>query len=108
MRKLLFAAILCLPAFAAADGKATYDKMCASCHAADGTGNPDKAKMLKVDPATLSLGRPETATRTRDELRTMLLAGKGKMPAYEKKLQPADVDPVLDYAMGLAKTIRGK
>jgi hypothetical protein len=45
---------------------------------------------------------------TRDELKTRLLAGKGKMPAYEKKLQPADVDPVLDYAIELAKAIRGK
>jgi mono/diheme cytochrome c family protein len=108
MRKLLMAAILCLPAIAAADGKATYDKMCASCHGADGKGNESKAKMLKIDAAVLNLGRPESAKQSRDELKTLLLSGKGKMPAYEKKLQPADVDPVLDYAIELAKAIRGK
>ena len=109
MRSLLLAAVvsLSLPALAFADGKASYDKLCASCHGADGKGNPTKAGILKLDPAVLNLGRPETATATRDQLKEMVVKGKGKMPAYEKKLTAQEVDPVLDYAMQLAAAIRG-
>jgi mono/diheme cytochrome c family protein len=109
MHKLLIAAVmlLALPSVALADGKEVYDKMCASCHGADGRGNEAKAKILKLDPATLNLGRPETAASTRDQLKDILVKGKAKMPAYEKKLAAADVDPVLDHAMKLAAAIRG-
>ncbi len=102
MRKLLIAALIALPAVALADGKATYDKMCASCHGADGKGNPAKAKVLKIDEAKLSLARPDGAKP--DAFKDIVLKGKEKMPAYEKKLAPADVDPVVDYS----KTLAGK
>lgn len=110
MRSLLVAAILSLslPTIAFADGKASFDKMCASCHGADGKGNPAKAGILKIDAAVLNLGRPEGAKATKDELKQIVIKGKNKMPAYEKKLAAADVDPVLDYAMQLAAAIRGK
>jgi cytochrome c6 len=108
MRKLLLAAVLSIPALAFADGKATYDKSCASCHGADGTGNASRAKMLKIDAATLNLGRPESAKLTRDELKEVVVTGKGKMPAYGKKLKAEEIDPVLDHALSLAKAIRGK
>jgi mono/diheme cytochrome c family protein len=91
----------------AVDAKAVYKKLCASCHGPDGRGNPAKAKILKIDPKLLDLGRPESANLTRDQLKTILLKGKNKMPAYEKKLKPAEVDPVLDFAIELAKAIRG-
>lgn len=109
MRKILLAFVLSLsfPALALADGKASYDKLCASCHGADGKGNPAKATLLKLDPAVLNLGRPESAGATREQLKEMVLKGKAKMPAYEKKLAAEEVDPVLDYAMQLAAAIRG-
>jgi mono/diheme cytochrome c family protein len=110
MRRFLLLVILSLPAAAVADdaGKATYDKMCASCHGPDGKGNPDKAKALKIDPNLLNLGRPEGKDIPPDKLKEVLLNGKEKMPGYAKKLKPAEVDPVLDYAIGLAKAIRGE
>jgi mono/diheme cytochrome c family protein len=91
-----------------AEGKATYDRLCASCHGADGRGNVEKAKALKIDPELLDLGRPAVAGLTRDQLRSILLEGKDKMPAYEQKLKPAEVDPVLDYAIELARNTRGQ
>ncbi len=111
-RRLITFLIAVMPVFvstgARADGKATYDRLCASCHAADGRGNPEKAKALEIDPELLNLGRPAAADLTREELRTILLEGKDKMPAYEQKLKPAEVDPVLDYAIELARKIRGR
>ena len=110
MRRFLLLLALSLPTVAVADdaGKAAYDKMCASCHGADGKGNPDKAKALKIDANLLNLGRPESKDLTRDQLKEVLLNGKDKMPGYAKKLKPAEVDPVLDYTIGLAKAIRGE
>jgi cytochrome c6 len=110
MRRLLLLALMCaVPATAlAADGKATFDKTCASCHGADGKGNPDKAKVLKIDAAKLNLGRDETKDFSRDKLKEIVTNGEAKMPAYGKKLKADEVDPVLDYAIGLAKAIRGK
>ena len=93
---------------ASADGKATYDRLCASCHGADGRGNREKAKALKIEPTLLDLGRPDGASLGRDQLRVILLQGKDKMPAYQQKLEPAEVDAVLDYAIELAKKIRGQ
>lgn len=84
-----------------AAGKGTYDKSCASCHGADGRGKPDKAKILKLDATLLDLGREEARALSRDAKRKTLVEGKGKMPAFGAKLAPADVDPVLDYALSL-------
>jgi mono/diheme cytochrome c family protein len=107
MRAFLLAAILSLPAVALADGQATYEKMCASCHGADGRGNEAKAKVLKLDLEKLNLGRAESAGHSRDQLREIVVKGKAKMPSYEKKLAPEAVDPVLDHSMKLAAAIRG-
>lgn len=110
MHRLLFLtfASLSLPAAAFADGKATYDKMCASCHGADGKGNADKAKLLKLDVATLNLGRAESAKLTQDDLKKIITDGKAKMPAYGKKLKPEEVDPIVAHTTTLATAIRGE
>jgi len=86
-----------------AQGKKTYDKLCASCHGAEGRGNAEKAALLKIEPRLLDLSRPEAANLPRDSLRKILLEGKGKMPAYRKKLKANEVDPVLDFAISLAR-----
>jgi mono/diheme cytochrome c family protein len=112
MKATIFGCLLALaiPFTASAEdaGKAPYDKQCASCHGADGKGNEAKAKVLKIDPATLNLGRDEVANQSRDEKKKITAEGKGKMPAYAKKLQPAELDAVTDYTMSLIKAIRGK
>ena len=91
-----------------AAGKAIYDKSCASCHGADGRGNADKAKLLKIDAATLNLGRDEVASQTKDEKKAITMNGKARMPAYGKKMSEADVDSAMDYVMELIAAIRGK
>lgn len=86
-------------------GKATYERLCVSCHGADGAGNPEKAKALKIDAALLNFGRPEVVGLSREERRKIVLTGKDKMPAYAKKLKPHEIDPVLDYSIELARKL---
>jgi len=97
-----------LAALAEGPGQVTFDKSCATCHGKDGRGNPAKAKMFKLDPDKLNLGRDEVASQTRDEKRAITASGKGKMPSYEKKLSGTDLDAVVDHVMELITTIRGK
>jgi mono/diheme cytochrome c family protein len=95
-------------AIAQADAAATYDKMCKSCHGADGKGDAAKAKALKIAPEKLNLGRAEAANLSRDDLKKILLDGKEKMPGYAKKVKPDEVDALVDHSMKLAAAIRGK
>lgn len=76
-----------------------YKKECWECHAADGKGRPTKAKMLKIELSLLDLTRKENMTRSREELRKVLLDGKDQMPSYRAKLKPEMVDPLLDYCI---------
>jgi mono/diheme cytochrome c family protein len=111
MRKLIGMTLVSLmlsSSVALAEAPAAYDKHCKSCHGVDGAGNPDKAKTLKLDPEKLNLGRAESANLTRDEAVKITLEGKSKMPSYQKKLKPEEVDPVVDHAMALAKALREK
>lgn len=111
MRHLpVIAFLLCLSPSALSDepGKPIFARLCVSCHGLDGSGNPEKAKVLKIDPQLLNLGRKEAAHLTRAELRTILLKGKNKMPAYEKKLKPGEWEPILDYVEKLIHSLRGK
>lgn len=111
MKKLLgitLASLMFTGSVALAEAPAAYDKHCKSCHGADGAGNADKAKMLKIEPEKLNLGRAESASITKDEAKKITLEGKGKMPSYEKKLKPEEVDPVVDHALSLGKALREK
>jgi mono/diheme cytochrome c family protein len=75
--------------------------MCASCHGADGHGSAAKATTLKIDAKLLDLGRAEAKGISRAEKRTILVDGKGKMPGYGKKVAAEEIDPLLDYSLGL-------
>lgn len=92
----------------ARDSQAIYDKLCVSCHAADGKGNPEKAKTLKIDPILLNLGRrTEEDKLTKEQTKEITLHGKDKMPAYEKKLKAEEVDPLVDFVYDLSAKARG-
>jgi cytochrome c6 len=89
----LFAAVVSigLPAAAFADGAALYKTKCAACHAADGSGNTTVGKNLKVKP----FGSPEVQKSTDAELTKIISDGKGKMPAYGKKMTPAEIESLV-------------
>ena len=80
-------------------GKATYDKLCASCHAADGKGNPAMAKTMKG----LDIVNKETQAKKDDQLLKVIVEGAGKMPASGKNLNKQEQADLLAYVRSLAK-----
>jgi alcohol dehydrogenase (quinone), cytochrome c subunit len=82
-------------------GKATYDKLCASCHGADGKGNPAMIKAL--GEKGLNIVGKETKAKKDDELLKVIAEGAGKMPASGKGLSEQERKDVLAYARSLAK-----
>ena len=78
----------------AAAGKAVYAAKCKACHGADGEGNPNMAKALKVEIKPL-------ASSTAD-VKEVIEKGQGKMkPA--SSVTGADLDNVVAYVKTLKK-----
>jgi mono/diheme cytochrome c family protein len=82
-------------------GKANYDKLCVSCHGADGKGNPAMAKAL--GEKGLNLVGKDTQVKKDAELLKVIVEGAGKMPASGKSLNPQEQKEVLSYTRSLAK-----
>jgi mono/diheme cytochrome c family protein len=78
------AAVAILPSVSARadDSAAVYKAKCASCHAADGSGDTAVGKKLKLrDLSALDVQKLSDA-----ELTKVIADGKAKMPGYAKKL----------------------
>jgi mono/diheme cytochrome c family protein len=75
-------------------GQTAYDN-CKLCHGADGKGNAVIAKALGVTIPTL-------ASKTDDEVRTAIKAGKGKMPPTAV-LAAKDIPNLIAYIRTLPK-----
>ncbi|HWP59827.1 MAG TPA: cytochrome c [Candidatus Acidoferrales bacterium] len=92
-----------LPVFAGEgqDGKAIYQKLCASCHGADGKGNPAMAKAF--GEKALNIATKETAQKGDDELLKVITQGRGKMPASGKGLSKQEQKQVLEHMRSFAK-----
>ena len=82
-------------------GKATYDKLCVSCHGADGKGNPAMAKTM--GEKGLNLTTKEAQSKKDDELLKVITQGEGKMPASGKSLSKQEQTDVLAYVRSLGK-----
>jgi mono/diheme cytochrome c family protein len=93
------AAAVSLAADAAA-GKAVFDKSCKSCHGADGSGNPNIAKMMKVEMRPL--GSSEVQAQSDDDLKKIVTDGKGKMRPVAS-VTGKSVDDVVAYVRTLKK-----
>ena len=95
---------VCSPVSWAAEakaGKATYDKLCTSCHGADGKGNPAMAKAL--GEKGLNLTSPEAVKMGDEEALKVITEGRGKMPASGKSLSKQEQKQLLDYIRSLVK-----
>ena len=82
-------------------GKATYDKLCVSCHGADGKGNPAMAKAM--GEKGLNIVGKDTQAKKDDALIKVITEGAGKMPASGKNLSKQEQTDVLNYTRSLAK-----
>ena len=92
------------PAAMAADGggKANYDKLCVSCHGADGKGNPAMAKVF--GEKELNIATKETAAKKDDELLKVIPEGRGKVPASgAKTLSKEDQKALVGHVRSLGK-----
>ena len=97
---LIASAGLALAAGDAAAGKALYDKSCKSCHGADGTANPNIAKMMKVE--IKDLGSADVQARNDAYLKKVVTEGQGKMKPI-KSVAGKDLDNVIAYVRSLKK-----
>jgi mono/diheme cytochrome c family protein len=72
-------------------GKAVYDRACKNCHGAEGQGNPNIAKMMKVEMKPLS--SPDVQGLSDQQIQEVIEKGKGKMPPVHSvnATQAADV-----------------
>src|SRR6266498_1285493 len=76
-------------------GKANYDKLCVSCHGADGKGNPAMAKAM--GEKGLNIVTKDVQAKKDDELLKVIVEGQGKMPASGKGLSQQEQKDVLAY-----------
>jgi mono/diheme cytochrome c family protein len=100
------AALICfaglgLPALLRAqnDVEKIYKTNCVLCHAADGSGNSSSGKTLGAK----DLRSDVVQKKTDAELTEVITQGKGKMPAFGKKLKPEDITKLVAYIRALPK-----
>ena len=94
MRIEWIASILVL-AIAASDGRTLYDTKCAQCHGKDGIAKPPgKGSRNFDDPAFQRAASLESIAKLTAE-------GQGKMPGYQSKLSPEQIDAVAAHVKTL-------
>lgn len=85
------------PALALADdAEALYKSKCQVCHGPDGKGSVAGQKIGVKD-----FHSPEVQKATDDELFNITKQGKGKMPAYDKKLTDDQIKDLIKYIRSL-------
>lgn len=77
----------------------TYDKMCATCHAKDGSADTTMGKKMNVRPFT----HPDVKKMTDAQLTEVTAKGKGKMPGYEKKLTAEQIKQMVKLVRAMGK-----
>jgi cytochrome c6 len=97
---LAAACLLISPARAQDAGEKVYKAKCASCHGADGAGASAAGKATKAR----DFRSDEVKKETDEDWTQIIVEGKNKMPAYDKKLTEAEIKDVVAYI----RTLSGK
>jgi mono/diheme cytochrome c family protein len=90
--------VLALPGWAQSTSD-TFKNRCAACHGKTGAGDTTIGKNLKV----LDLGSAEVQKRSDEELDAIIAKGRGKMPAYENKLNKEQIRGLVRFIRTLQK-----
>ncbi|GAC1615897.1 MAG: hypothetical protein PVS2B2_28260 [Candidatus Acidiferrum sp.] len=84
---------------AESDADKVYAKNCVLCHAPDGSGSSPSGKALKAK----DLASGEVQNKSDEDLTEVITKGKGKMPAFGKKIKPEEIKELVAYIRALAK-----
>lgn len=82
-------------------GMASWAKNCASCHGKAGLGDGPKGRMCKTHPGNFSAADFQAATDGELFFRTK--AGRGEMPAYDKKIPDNEIWALVHYMRSMKK-----
>jgi len=96
---LLAGYLLSSTVHAQGDGEKVYKAKCASCHGPDGVGATPAGKATKAR----DFCSDEVKKETDEEWTAIIVKGKNKMPAYDKKITDAEIKEVVGYLRGLCK-----
>ena len=77
-----------------------FKTKCASCHGPDGAGKTPAGTLMKVR----DLRSDEVQKQSDSDLVLVVTKGKNKMPAFGGKLQKEEIDQLVAYVRGLAKS----
>ncbi len=79
--------------------ESVFKGKCGMCHGADGAGKTMMGEKLKIP----DLRSPDVQKKPDADLKTIIVKGKDKMPAYETKLSKDQIDGLVAYIRDLAK-----
>ncbi len=91
--------LLSLPAFPQGAAEQLYKTKCSTCHGSDGAGATPAGKATKAR----GFCSEEVSKETDEEWTTVIVKGKNKMPAYDKKLSETEIKGLVGYIRGLCK-----
>lgn len=103
---VILAVGLCGVSVRAEDKKAerTWKAKCASCHGADGKGDTDQGKKMKLaDMTTVEWHKKATDAKIRDAILNGVKSDSGEMQAYKDSLSSEQVDGLVNYIHTLKK-----
>jgi len=80
------------------DAAKIYKTNCELCHGPDGSGNTGTGKAMHAR----DLRSDETQKQSDAALTEVISKGRGKMPAFGKKIKPEDITKLLAYIRILA------
>ena len=78
----------------------TYSKNCATCHGNDGRSKTLKGKLKHARDLTDARWQDEA---TDERIYNAITNGKGKMPAFKRKLTNEQIESLVSYVRGLKR-----